>query len=227
MTIQPSGIETVESVEFESTVEFNECKICKKCCNSIFEGVCGYHIIQAIKERRVTHEYISNLAIFRVPAQDIDWVAEEWVHFPWVNILSLITIENHGVYEFLMMPALETGCPLASENGCTNPDLKLFDCRLFPYYFNRGVFYTENECAFVQKLDINTMRAETKKMTDEYIAFSQINRDNYAHDLEFLRAEYKIPTYNIADNTNNLSHAYAIHKQGKTGIGFPSGHAVV
>jgi Fe-S-cluster containining protein len=227
MTIQPSGIETVETIEFESSVEFNECKICKKCCISIFEGVCGYHIIQAIKEKRVPQEYISKLVIFRIPTHDIDWVAEEWVHFPWVNILTLMTKENHGVYEFLMMPAIETGCPLASENGCKNPDLKLFDCRLFPYYFNRGKFYTENECAFVQKLDIDTMRAETKKMTEEYIAFSQLNQNNYAKDLEVLRSHYKIPTYSIADNSNSLSHAYAIHKQGKSGIGFPSGHAVV
>lgn len=196
---------------FITDILFSDCAICKHCCRMIYEGVCGYHIVHEMNCGALPAEFQNKLVIFRVAEADLDWLALSWVHYPKENLLYAITLPQNGGYEFLMLPWLREGCPLLTPTGCKYPAVKLFDCRLFPYYFQKGELKIDSDCKPAKHWNLDDGRRLTQKLTDDYAQFCKTNQQAYFRELEAIKRKYAIPLYYIDRNAVNVCAAASWH----------------
>lgn len=193
---------TTKQETFTTAVEFNECAACKQCCKDIDEGICGYNTLAELLTGRIPTSMVERFVIFRIETKYLDILASDWCLFPSVNILPLITLPVNGIYEYLALPVIHDGCPFITDHGCRYNDIKLFDCRVFPFYFEKGEFHTFNNCAYTKKLNLEEMKRSLQQTTAEFIAFSKANQKLYFQELPKLKAKYHIKVYDITPNTN-------------------------
>ena len=186
----------------ESIVFLEECGTCKECCKRIPVCVCDYRVIEAINSDILPIEIIKQLQIYQIKEEILDYIAHIWWFFPNQNLLKLISLEEDGFYFILAIPRLLGGCPFLSkdkERGCQFPQIKPYNCAIYPYYLEYGELKMSSTCKHTKTKNIIEIKSTVRQIADNLAWECLKNQENYFKNLKKIQEMYDIPkiTYHL------------------------------
>ncbi len=180
----------------ESTIYLENCDTCKECCKSIPVCVCDYRVIEGINSEILPIEIIKQLRVYQIEEEMLNFIAKIWWYFPNQNLLKLMTIGEEGFYSFLTIPRLQGGCPFLSkdkEKGCLFPEIKPYNCAIFPYYQEQGEFKISSNCKYAKTRSINEIKSQLVQIVKKFARECVRNQKNYFKNLKKIQEIHAIP----------------------------------
>lgn len=180
----------------ESTIFLEECIVCKECCKSIPVCACDYRVIKAINSDILPIEIINQLRVYQIREDILNYMAKIWWYFPNHNLLKLMTIEEKGFYNILTIPRRRGECPFLSkgeEKGCQFPQIKPYNCSIYPYYLEHGELKISSICKHARTNNMNEIKSSLEKIAENFALECMRNQKNYFKNLKRIQEIFTIP----------------------------------
>jgi len=153
-------------------------------------------VIEAINSDILPIEIINQLRIYQIKEEMLNYTAKIWWYFPNHNLLKLMTIEEEGFYNYLIIPRLQGGCPFLSEDeekGCRFPKIKPYNCAIYPYYIEHGEFKINSTCKYAKTKNLIEIQSSVRKIAENLASECLKNQKNYYKNLKKIQEIYTIP----------------------------------
>lgn len=170
------------------------CHQCRSCCTDIPTCLCSYAILEKIQQDHFSIHLIQNFVIYQVEGRDLEKAALLWWHLPDSNILSHMTVPNdQQMYEYLAIPKTRGNCMFWTPEGCKFPDLKPFNCRIFPFHLEKHLFRTASWCPVGQQLnELPTTQQKIQHITEEYMEYCVRFQKEYAWAMQAIKTRFDL-----------------------------------
>ena len=181
------------------TIFLEECGNCKECCRRIPVCVCDYRVIEAIISDMLPNEIINQLRIYQIEEAMLDYTAKIWWYFPNHNLLKCMTKDEEGFYYLLIIPRLQEGWPFLSEDiekGCRFPDIKPYNCAIYPYYLEDGEFKINSTCKYAINKNIIEIQLSLRRIAENFTLECLKNQEHYFVSLKKIQERQVIPQIN-------------------------------
>ncbi len=152
--------------------------------------MCGYHTLLEIASERIPDNICEKFIIYRIHQDHLDDAALRWWHYPSSNLLANMTLEEENFYEILAIPKTRGKCPLLGETGCEYPRAKPFNCEIFPFHYEKGIFQAAAWCKYIEALEVRSFDSKVHGLIQEYQTLSSTHNKEYFDTLGALKKKY-------------------------------------
>ena len=170
------------------------CHQCRSCCSDIPTCLCSYAVLEKIQQGHFSNKCIQRFVIYEVESSNLEKAALLWWHLPHANILQLMTLPNdRQIYEYLAIPKTRGTCMFWTPKGCQYPDLKPFNCRIFPFHLENHIFRTASWCPVGPKLSESPItQQKIHQITEEYIEYCVRSQKDYARVMQAIKSHFDL-----------------------------------
>lgn len=180
-------------------IVMEECAKCKLCCiakSDKAEVICGFNAIEEINKGNLSTDLIKSLIIYRVSEKRLDAAAKNWGLYPFANLLRYMSVPKDGYWEYLAIPPGD--CPFISPNGCTHPNFKPFECKMYPFYLYKFHFRTDYHCQFADNLEEELKYHEKiGQFIADYLVYSFEHKNDYFNAVQKIKKDYGLPVLTL------------------------------
>ena len=181
------------------SIEIPKCAECRDCCTNIPTAICAYNVLEKILKDKIPLIIQNQFVIYNVHRKYLEKAAKTWWHLPNVNLLESITTPIEEIYSFLAIPKTRGHCIFLGPVGCLFPEIKPYNCRIFPFHLFQNRLESANWCSYIAEENKDLSHKELNKIMNnlhdivsEYRNYNEKYRDEYIISLKKIKLKLNL-----------------------------------